>query len=123
MTELICIVCPRGCHLTVDESHDYAVSGNRCPRGEAYGKKELTMPTRTLTSMVRIEGAAHPCCSVKTSSDIPKRMIPQAMALLEDVRLHAPVYIGDTVIPDICGTGVAWIATKNCPAKNEETTL
>lgn len=48
MTELICIVCPKGCHLKVDEQNDYAVTGNGCKRGEAYGKKELTNPTRVV---------------------------------------------------------------------------
>ena len=76
MTELICIVCPKGCHLTVDEAHNFEVSGYGCPRGKEYGHKELTNPTRTLTSIVRIDGAIHPCCPVKTSGDIPKGIIP-----------------------------------------------
>ena len=58
MTELICIGCPRGCHLKVDEQNGYAVSGNSCPVGAEYGKNELTNPTRVLTSTVRITGAS-----------------------------------------------------------------
>ena len=50
--EMICIVCPVGCHLTVDEE-TLEVTGNRCPRGAKYGKKELTNPTRMLTSTVK----------------------------------------------------------------------
>ena len=57
--------------------------GYGCPRGKEYGHKELTAPTRTLTSIVRIEGAIHPCCPVKTSGEIPKRLIIQAMNLLK----------------------------------------
>ena len=112
MTELICIVCPKGCHLTVDEAHNFEVSGYGCPRGKEYGHKELTNPTRTLTSIVRIDGAIHPCCPVKTSGDIPKGIIPQAMELLKDVRLQAPVHTGDTVVPYILGPGVRCSATK-----------
>ena len=26
--ELICICCPKGCHLRVDTANDYAVTGN-----------------------------------------------------------------------------------------------
>ena len=37
--ELICIVCPRGCHLSVDIDNDYKVTGNLCPRGAEYGVK------------------------------------------------------------------------------------
>ena len=28
MKELICIVCPKGCYLRVDEENGYAVTGN-----------------------------------------------------------------------------------------------
>mgnify|MGYP000838898134 CR=1 FL=1 len=48
--ELICICCPKGCHLRVDTANDYAVTGNACPNGAAYGKEELTHPTRIITS-------------------------------------------------------------------------
>ena len=40
MTDLICIVCPKGCHLKVDEENGYKVTGNGCPRGAAYGEKD-----------------------------------------------------------------------------------
>ena len=33
MRELICIVCPQGCRLRVEEKQDYRVTGNRCARG------------------------------------------------------------------------------------------
>ena len=69
MTELICIVCPKGCHLKVDEENGFAVTGNGCPRGEAYGYKELTNPTRVITSTVRVEGGALRRASVKTSAE------------------------------------------------------
>ena len=55
MRELICITCPKGCHLKVDEENDYKVTGNGCPRGAIYGKKECTHPTRVVTSTVKIE--------------------------------------------------------------------
>lgn len=112
MTELICIVCPKGCHLKVDEADPQEVSGYGCARGKDYAYKELTNPTRTLTSVVPIDGALHPCCPVKTSGEIPKRNIMQAMEVLKTVRLKAPVALGDVVVEDICGTGVNWITTK-----------
>lgn len=117
MTNLICIVCPKGCHLSVDEENDYRVTGFDCPRGEAYGKKELLNPTRVVTSVVRIGSAALPCCPVKTSGEIPRDQIMKAMDLLKPVRLQAPVAIGDVVVKDICGTGINWVATRNIPRK------
>lgn len=59
MKELICIVCPKGCHLHVDENEDYRVSGQGCARGAEYGKKELTNPTRVITSTVKVRGAMY----------------------------------------------------------------
>ena len=112
MRELICIVCPRGCHLKVDETDAHNVTGYSCPRGKNYAYKEMTDPTRTLTSVVRIDGALTACFPVKTSGEIPKRDIMPAMALLKNVRLKSPVALGEVIVKDICGTGVDWIATK-----------
>lgn len=116
MTELICIVCPKGCHLTVDEADGYRVSGYGCKRGEEYGKAELLNPTRVLTSIVRTEGGIHPCCPVKTDKAIPKKEIGAAMELLTKVYLKAPVAAGDVVAEHICGTESSWVATKDMPA-------
>lgn len=55
MKDLICIMCPKGCHLKVDEEHGYTVTGNRCPRGAEYGHNELKNPTRVITSTVRLQ--------------------------------------------------------------------
>ena len=75
MTDLICIVCPKGCHLKVDEENGYKVTGNGCPRGAAYGEKELVNPTRVITSTVRVEAKTARRVPVKTASDIPKGKI------------------------------------------------
>jgi len=111
VTELICIVCPKGCHLKVDEENGYAVTGNSCEKGAAYGKKELTNPTRVVTSTVRVEGGEKQRVSVKTNRDIPKGKMLEAVALLDTVCLTAPVHIGDVVLEDILGTGADFVAT------------
>ena len=79
MKTVICTICPRGCHLQVDEANDYAVTGNGCTRGIGYGQSELQHPVRTLTSTVRIEGAAISRLSVKTDRPIGKDLIPDCM--------------------------------------------
>ena len=71
MANIICIVCPKGCRLTVDEN-TLAVTGNGCPRGAEYGKNELTHPVRVVTSTVRVEGADICRCPVKTAGSVPK---------------------------------------------------
>ena len=112
---LICIGCPLGCPLTVEMegSEVKAVSGNTCPRGDAYARKELTYPTRIVTSTVRVAGGRLAMVSVKTASDIPKGKIFDCVKALKDVEVKAPVKIGDVIVENVAGTGVNIIATKN----------
>ena len=112
MKELICILCPKGCHLKIDE-RDMSVTGNGCPRGVEYARTELTDPRRVVTSTVRCTGGAHPRCPVKTDRAIPKELIFRAMEALEGVTLTAPVHVGDVVVKDVCGTGADFVATRS----------
>ena len=113
MKELVCIVCPKGCRLHVDEENDFAVTGNSCPRGAAYGHAEITNPTRVLTSTVKLTGGMYRRCPVKTNAAVPKGQLLPIMKLLNDVELVSPVKIGDVVIENVLGTGANVVATKN----------
>ena len=116
--ELICIGCPMGCPLTV-ELEDGAVTkvtGNTCPRGDAYGRKEVTNPTRIVTSTVRVTGGTLPAVSCKTRSDVPKGKIFDVVRALKTVEAAAPVAIGQVLLEDAAGTGVPVVATKNVAA-------
>ena len=108
---LICIVCPRGCHLTIDENMN--VSGNTCKRGEVYARNEVTHPTRMITSTVRIIGGELERLPVATSAPIPKEDIFKVMAEINKALINAPVKIKDVVIKDVLGLGVDIIATRN----------
>ena len=115
MKELICIGCPMGCQLTVDMRSDQEmlVTGNTCPRGEAYAKKELTHPTRIVTSTVKVIGGNKPYVSVKTASDIPKDKIMACMKALQKISVKAPVHMGEVIIENVAETGSMVIATKS----------
>ena len=112
---LICIGCPMGCPLVVTMNHGEVVSveGNTCKRGAVYGKKEVTNPTRIVTSTVRVSGGSIPVVSVKTREDIPKEKIFDCIKALQEIEVAAPVNIGDVVLRDVAGTGVDVVATKN----------
>ena len=112
MAELICIVCPKGCRLKVDET-TFAVSGNSCEKGAEYGANELRNPTRTLTSTVKLENGALPRCPVRTCAPIPKNLMFDAMAAREGVTLTAPVKIGQVAVKNLLGTGTDVIVTRN----------
>lgn len=113
--ELTCIGCPLGCALTVetDDGGEIHVTGYTCARGKDYAIKEVTCPTRIVTSTVPVEGGVISRVSVKTEHDIPKDKIFDVMNEIRRTSVSAPVRIGDTVIADCARTGTAVIATKN----------
>lgn len=112
---LTCICCPMGCQITVetDESEIINITGNTCKRGYTYARREITSPSRTVTSTVRVTGGTLPAVSVKTRSDIPKDKIFECIRCLKDVSVKAPVHIGEVILSNAAGTGVDIIATKN----------
>ena len=116
--ELTCIGCPMGCPLTVEiENNEVkSVAGNTCKRGEDYAKKEVTNPTRIVTSSVRVKGGDRVSVSCKTKSDIPKSKIFDVARALKDVEAVAPVRIGDVLVEDVAGTGVQIVATSHADA-------
>ena len=113
--DLICIGCPLGCPLivTIENGDVTEVKGNTCPKGDAYARKEVTNPTRIVTSTVAVEGGAAPMVSCKTARDIPKGKIFDVTNALKELVAKAPVAIGDVLLADIAGTGVDIVATKN----------
>ena len=68
--ELICIGCPMGCPLTVtlDGGAVVTVQGNTCPRGDAYARREVTAPTRIVTTTVRVTGGILPAARPAATS-------------------------------------------------------
>ena len=91
MKDMVCIVCPVGCRISVDEDSDYEVTGNKCPKGASYGKKELTFPTRTITSTVKIKNAIH-------------NRLPEVVS---------PIKVGDVILENVLNTGVNIVASRD----------
>ena len=112
---LTCIGCPLGCQVTValEGGAITDVSGNTCKRGDVYARKEVTSPTRIVTSTVKVLDGRLPVVSCKTREDIPKHKIFDCVRALEAVTVTAPVHVGDVILPDVCGTGVDVVATKD----------
>lgn len=115
--ELTCIGCPLGCAITVtmDGSGIKDVTGFTCKRGHDYACKEVTNPTRIVTTTVRLTGSQTGAAvvSCKTAQDIPKGKIFAVVAALKNVTASAPVKIGDVLAENIAGTGVSIVATKD----------
>lgn len=114
--QLICIGCPKGCHLTVNLD-DMTVNGNFCPKGAEYGINEVTNPMRTVTTTVSVNDGTLGVVPVRTQGEIPKGMIFDAIKEINKVNIDAPVVVGDVVLKDILGTGVDVVATRNIDKK------
>lgn len=107
--DLTCIICPRGCRLSVEISEEISVFGNLCPRGKAYAITECTDPRRTVTSTVRTSDGG--LVSVRTSVPIPKDKVMECMRIINSIVAPVPVSIGDTLATDVFGADI--VATRN----------
>ena len=115
--KLICIGCPLGCPMTVtmnDAGEIERVEGFTCRKGDVYARKEVTNPTRTVTSTVRVTGAQNGerTVSCKTKTDVPKNKIMDVMRDLAGVSIAAPIRIGDVIKANAGSTGVDMVATR-----------
>ena len=110
--EFICIVCPRGCHITVND--DGTITGNKCIRGIDYVKTEMTSPKRIVTSTVKTIFKDLPRVSVKTDKPVPKDKIMDVMKELSKITITKPMEIGSVVIENILDTGSNIVLTSSC---------
>ena len=112
--ELVCIGCPMGCMMTItlESGAVIKVLGNTCQKGETYARKEVTNPTRVVTSTMKVMGGKASVVSVKTREDIPKNKIMECMRQINQTIVQAPVEIGDIIIENVAGTNIAVVATK-----------
>ena len=115
---LTCIVCPRGCTLTVTLDADtdqgnrvISVEGQGCKRGVDYAVAECTHPTRVLTTTApTVDGGVIPC---KTNQAIPRELLFEAMAVINQLCVPKTVRIGDVLLENILNTGANVVATAN----------
>jgi CxxC motif-containing protein len=113
--EMICISCPIGCHLTAEWENEetITISGNKCNRGEIYGREEILAPKRVVTATVAVDSTHMARVPVKTDTALLKEHIDPLLQKLYRLRLKAPVNCGDVLIDDVAGTGVQVVATRS----------
>ena len=124
---LTCIGCPMGCQLTVtmEGNEVLSVEGNTCPRGDIYARKEVTNPTRIVTSTIAITGGDKERISCKTATDVPKEKMFDVMKEINRTVVMAPKKRGDILIENAAvenaaGTGVSVIATRDIAIRDIE---
>lgn len=114
MSTLVCITCPRGCTIDVEQVGDeWKVSGNSCKKGYEFAVNEMTAPQRTICSTVKTTFKDAPVLPCRVSADIPKNRIFDVMKEINKVVVSKPLDRGDVIIKDVLGLGVDVIATSN----------
>ncbi|MBQ6268360.1 MAG: DUF1667 domain-containing protein [Clostridia bacterium] len=121
MEQLVCIVCPRGCTMTLKDTPDgLTVTGNACPRGKAFAIAETTQPMRTLCTTAATAFPAFPVLPVRVRGEIPKERMFDVMAAINAVVVDFPAARGDVILENVCGLGVDVIATSNLLSEEGE---
>ena len=113
---MTCIMCPRGCRLTVTTTPQGAldtVTGHACEKGEVWARQEIEGPERVLTTSVRVLRGREDLVSVRTAGPIPRRLVAEALSVAKELRIEAPVMLGRVVAENLGGTGVSLIATRS----------
>lgn len=112
--KVICIVCPLGCEVEiVSKEDDFIIKGNKCIRGKRYAIKEITNPTRIVTSTVKINNRSFKRLPVRTDKAIPKSKIFQCMAIINSLELETPIRINEVIIENIVGTDSNLISSRS----------
>lgn len=113
--EIICVICPNSCRLTVwqDTEGEVHVTGNKCNRGMEYGKSEYTNPVRMLITTMRVEGGVLPVIPVRSEKPIPKELLLKAVKRVNESFCTAPIKMGQVLMENILETGVSVIASRD----------
>ena len=111
----LCVACPVGCALKVEVQGKEVlrVDGNTCPRGVKYAESEVSNPTRTFTSTIRVKNGALPVCPVRSKAPLPLERVFDVTREVAKISLSAPIAIGQVLIENVCGTGTDIVATRS----------
>lgn len=120
--EIVCIVCPLGCNITVEAEGKKinSITGYSCQRGALYGENEYLHPVRILTSTAATDNKRTPLVPLKSRSPIPKEKMMDCMVAIRKLKVKLPVEAYDVLISNVCGTGIDIVATASVGLGREE---
>ena len=110
-----CIVCPTGCEIKVLQNKDQQITfeGYTCKRGLEYAQQEYYEPKRILTTTVRVENGFLPLVPVRTDKPILKDKLNDAMKLIAEKQVKAPIKMGQILIKNVLNTDANVIASRD----------
>ncbi len=116
MPEIVCIACPIGCRMNVEAAGDQiTISGNRCPKGEIYGREENLSPRRVVTGVVWTGSEVYPFAPVRTDAPLPRGLMRELMGALAGGKTSLPVRRGARFMEDFKGSGVNVVFSRSLP--------
>lgn len=112
--EFVCINCPLSCGLELieEDGEVLEINGADCKVGEKYAEEEFRDPRRRVSTTVRVRDGVLPLLPVASASPIPKALVREAVRVLAEVVVEAPVADGQVIYPDILGTGVDIVSSR-----------
>lgn len=120
-TTYLCIGCPLGCRLEVDddEMHQIVeVRGYDCKRGQEYAQQEHIDPRRMVTTSIVIQNGLWMRLPVKTTAAVPKALVRDVNRAIQQLTVAAPIELGEVLMHNVLETGVDVVATRAMPAKS-----
>ena len=117
ITHYLCIGCPLGCRLEVEEEDGAIVEvrGFSCKLGKEYAEQEHTDPRRMVTGSVRVTNGLWARLPVKTNRPVPKGQVRAVARVLRQITTGAPVSLGDIIVANVLDTGADIVATREMP--------
>lgn len=116
-TTYLCIGCPLGCRLEVEEDGGRIVEirGFSCKRGREYAEQEHRDPRRMVTTTIRVLNGFWPRLPVRSTAPVPKANVKEFCRAVHTITVKAPVTMGDTIASSVLDTGIDVIATRDMP--------
>ncbi|TFG16296.1 MAG: DUF1667 domain-containing protein [Promethearchaeota archaeon] len=116
-----CIVCPTGCSIKVigKDDSDVTFEGYHCNRGLEYAEQEFREPKRILTTTMKVEDGTLPLIPVRTNEPLLKAKLNDALKIIAQKQIKAPIKMGDVLIENILDMGINIIASRNLEKNND----
>ena len=117
--ELICIVCPKSCHVAIKHKGNKIkeMKGVQCQKGREFVENEIINPLRIFTGSVQCENGNFLLVSVKTTKPIPKKFMKEIAKITHQIIIKAPVDVGQIIVPDILGQDADLVSTRQVKPK------
>lgn len=117
---ITCIGCPMGCplELTIIDGELQEVTGHDCKRGVDYAHQEFRDPRRMVSTTVACRHGLWARLPVRTAAPIPKGKVLEVARALHGIQVDAPVEMGQIIMENAGGTGIAVIATRSMPTQS-----